>query len=85
MGYTLFFCFFFPLIFLPKTHTGTGENGDNGVGQGGSSTAGSTVGNHGHGRGYKSGASVLSLPPHLPSRPKLFVITPASVLKQVKD
>ena len=72
-------------FFTENTHTGTGENGDNGVGQGGSSTVGSTVGNGGHGRGYKSGASVLSLPPHLPSRPKLFVITPASVLKQVKD
>ena len=31
-----------------------------------------------------SGASVLSLPPHLPSRPKLFVITPESVLKQCR-
>lgn len=34
--------------------------------------------------GYTSGASVLSLPPHLPSRPKLFVITPQSVLRQCR-
>ena len=66
----------------------TGDNGDNVDGQGCRSPGvhlGADVGNgnDNHGGGYKSGASVLSLPPHLPSRPKLFVITPASVLKQV--
>ena len=62
----------------------TGDNGDN-VGRSPGVHLGADVGNGNdtHGGGYKSGASVLSLPPHLPSRPKLFVITPASVLKQV--
>ena len=50
----------------------------------GGQTRDARLGEHASSSSLSSGASVLSLPPHLPSRPKLFVISPASILKQCR-